>query len=479
RGLNPHDQQDRLLLGRETYLTYVRTINAAIHAIKPGLRIFHNSGHITRGDREIAGLNTHLELESLPTGGWGYDHFPMSARYVQGMGMEFLGMTGKFHTTWGEFGGYKHPNALRYEVALSLANGAKISIGDQMHPFGQLDQATYRLIGTAYAEVEAKEPWCDNVQSVADIGVLSIEAMSGNKPDRNCAGDIGAVRVLQEGHFLYDVIDADADFSRYKVIILPDEIPVEAMLVEKLRAYQAHGGKLFVTGNSLLDAATGEFALDFGVRCAGQSALNPEYIVPRFPLDNWDSAAFVVYANANTITCTSGTVLADRQEPFFNREFEHFCSHQHAPNTKEVAGPAMVATENTVYLAIPAFRLYTEKGQNVLRDIIVHGIRSLLPAPTLQTNLPAQGIQTVMRQEHEGRTIVHLLYASPARRGQGIEVIEDLIPLREVSVTLRVDHEPQRVYLAPQGTELPFNVHEGILTTTVPEMVCHQMVVVE
>ena len=38
--------------------------------------------------------NTHLELESLPTGGWGYDHFPFSARYCQGLGVDYLGMTG-------------------------------------------------------------------------------------------------------------------------------------------------------------------------------------------------------------------------------------------------------------------------------------------------------------------------------------------------------------------------------------------------
>ncbi len=63
--------------------------------------------------------------------------------------MEFLGMTGKFHTTWGEFGGYKHPNALRYEAGLSIANGAKCSIGDQLHPEGLMDKATYELIGAA------------------------------------------------------------------------------------------------------------------------------------------------------------------------------------------------------------------------------------------------------------------------------------------------------------------------------------------
>ena len=35
---------------------------------------------------------SHLELESLPTGGWGYDHFPLSAKYVAGLGLDYLGM---------------------------------------------------------------------------------------------------------------------------------------------------------------------------------------------------------------------------------------------------------------------------------------------------------------------------------------------------------------------------------------------------
>ena len=42
-------------------------------------------------------------------------------------------MTGN-HTTRGEFGGYKHRNALRYECAAMLAFGAKCSVGDQLIP---------------------------------------------------------------------------------------------------------------------------------------------------------------------------------------------------------------------------------------------------------------------------------------------------------------------------------------------------------
>lgn len=67
--------------------------------------------------------NTHLELESLPSRGWGYDHFPTTVRFARLLGKEILGMTGKLHTYWGDF------------------------LGDQLHPIGNLSKASYDLIG--------------------------------------------------------------------------------------------------------------------------------------------------------------------------------------------------------------------------------------------------------------------------------------------------------------------------------------------
>ena len=141
----------------DLYKKYYETTNNAAKAIKPDIKVFHNGGHIPAGRRDIAYANTHLELESLPTGGWGYDHFPKSAKYSQHLGLNYLGMTGKFHFSWGEFGGYKHPNALIYETALSIAMGAKCSIGDQLSPDGKMDMRTYEIIGQAYSEVAKKE----------------------------------------------------------------------------------------------------------------------------------------------------------------------------------------------------------------------------------------------------------------------------------------------------------------------------------
>ena len=84
-----------------------------------------------------------------------------------------------------------------------------------------------------------------------------------------------------------------------------------------------------------------------------------------------------------------------------------------------------------------------------------------------------------MDQEGENRLVNHLLYASPVRRGNGIEVIEDIVPLYDVHVTIRMEREPVRLYLAPEMEELPFVYENGALSYTLPQLSCHAMAVIE
>src|SRR5690606_17708274 len=143
---------------------------------------------------------SHLELESLPTGGWGYDHFPLTVRYARNLGLEYLGMTGKFQKSWADFGGFKPQVALEYDCFVALAHGARCSIGDQLHPSGVLDDATYDLIEPVYKSVAAKEPWCVDARPVAEIAIVTPEAI-GREDSRVDTSARGAMRLLQEAHY--------------------------------------------------------------------------------------------------------------------------------------------------------------------------------------------------------------------------------------------------------------------------------------
>lgn len=476
------DPRDPALItaqNREVYLTYTRRIRAAIDTHKPGLPVFHNGGHIQRGDRELAHENSHLELESLPTGGWGYDHFPLSAGYARTVGMPFLGMTGKFHLSWGEFGGYKHPNALRYEACAAIAQGARVSIGDQLHPDGRMEPATYGIIGAGYAEVAAKESWCVDATSTAEVALLSQEAVGGysaaSQTAHGNACDEGAVRILCEGKVWFDVVDLAADWSRYRLLVLPDHIRCDAALAARLRAYVAGGGKVVATGDSGLAADRDEAVLDLGARAGAPGTLDPSYLAPRFPTV-WASTAFVVYGPMRDLLPT-GEILADREDAYFNRDLVHFCSHRHTPNRRGSAGAAITRGKHGTWIAFKACEIYQQHGQQIVRDAVLHAIRSELGGLQVETSLPAAGRLTLMRQGAQARDVLHLLFATPSKRGNGVEVIEDLIPLSEVQVSVRRRSKPSKVTLEPQGTPLAFTYADGRVTCTVPRLECHQMVV--
>ena len=483
-GKDPSDETAIMELAERTYANYTKKCREAIDSVKPGLPLFHNAGHIRQGRRDLAHMNTHLELESLPTGGWGYDHFPLSSRYAQTLGMEFLGMTGKFHLTWGEFGGFKHPNALRYEAALSAANGAKCSIGDQLHPTGEMDMATYRLIGAAYKELEEKEEWLDQVTPVADVAVLSFEAYSGTfgtgQVGKNTKTDAGVVRILLEGKYLFNVIDAEADLGGYKVIILPDEERITPALKEKLDAFIAKGGKLLASGKSGLYADQNAFVYDFGVDYVGESAYNPAYIRPLFEMEGLYDAAYIMYSQGEVTTLTCGEMLAKQENPYFNRTAEHFCSHRHTPNSEEFAGPGISQGKDGIYINWQVFTEYAEKGSLILKRIVQFALDKLLGEDiTLKTNLGAQGVTTIMEQKDQNRYINHLLYAVPVKRGEGVEIIEDIAPVYDTNVTLNLPKNIKNVYLAPHKTQIPFTCEDGKISFTVKKLDCHQMVVLE
>jgi len=493
-GKDPYDPVHVQELGERTYAKYCRRMREAVDTYKPGLPLFQNSGHIRRGRRDLAQVNTHLELESLPTGGWGYDHFPISAAYSRTLGMDFLGMTGKFHTSWGEFGGFKHPLALRYEEALCVANGAKCSIGDQLHPLGCMDEATYALIGQAYAEVEAKEPWLDHVTAVCDIAVLSEDAMIAYYAksqlihhDSTTGSDTGVGRILLEGKYLFDVIDAETPLDAYKLLILPDNIRLDETLAARVQAFVARGGKVLASGVSGLARDKDEFVVDLGAQWIGQSTYKPVYFRPDFPLDALENSAYVVYEQAYDIAATQdASVLIHRENPYFNRSTFAFCSHQHTPNDPSFAIPAATLGKHGAYIASRIFTEYAQCGSITTKKMIIGILEALLAdSKTVVTDLPAQGVTTLMRQTGYGedpeatRYIHHLLYASPVKRGNGIEIIEDILPVYDVHVTLRLPEKPTRVYLAPEGEALPYTWADGQLSYTLPKLYIHAMVVVE
>ncbi|WJH32276.1 hypothetical protein N6H14_17795 [Paenibacillus sp. CC-CFT747] len=116
----------------------------------------------------------------------------------------------------------------------------------------------------------------------------------------------------------------------------------------------------------------------------------------------------------------------------------------------------MVESEQGIYIAWNVFTDYAEKGSLVLKEMVRYALDRLLAGRhTLRTSLPAQGVATVQHQKDQSRYVAHLLYASPVKRGTGIEVIEDILPVYDVEVTLRLPQRVREPIWLPSASPLP------------------------
>ena len=170
-------------------------------------------------------------------------------------------------------------------------------------------------------------------------------------------------------------------------------------------------------------------------------------------------------------------VLAETLVPYFNRTWEHFCSHRHTPSSGESGYPAVVRKGNAITFAHPVFSQYDAVAPRWCKQLVANALALLLPDPLLRHDGPSTLMATVNAQVT--RRVVHLLLYIPTRRGRELDIIEDVIPLHNVRVTLRMDGPVGAVTLVPEDKSLQFDVLDGAVSFTVPRVHGHQMIAVE
>lgn len=488
-GLDWSDPADRDAFTAKSIVNYFRRVRDAVHKHNPNMPLYFNSPHMPWEMREhYKDFYSHVELESLPTAGWGYEHFPLSARFVDTLGNPFLGMTGKFHIHWGEVGGYKVPEALLYECGAMLAHGACCSIGDHLHPTGRIDKTSMDIIRPAYKWVAEREAWAKNTRNRAQIAMLPTEAASlpsfAGRPQHRCGADEGASRILLEAKMAFDVVDTHSDLSGYKLLILPDAVVVDAALKTKVEDFVAGGGRVLLTGKSGIDPESG-FVFDVGATWEGTSENSDgDYVLPADGV----RASFVndplfMYAPAEHVRITDGTSLGDVYEPYFNRSVRRFSGHVQAASKPKPLGTTAGSSKGAyTYFSFPLFTSYFEVGEVAMLEIAERLIEQALDEDRLiTTSLPRAGRVTVRRQESENRDIVHLLYATPTLRGnfRGFDVqpIQELVEINDIGVSLEATAKVQKVAVVPNGPALEFEQGEdGRVAFTVPSILGHQMI---
>lgn len=459
-------------LALKEHMRQVRDLVARLH---PDATVYFNSAtHVSDKaifTERLFELNTQQELEDLPTTWGGYDKLPLEAKYHLGRGSRVVAMSGKFHKSWGEFGGFKHPDAIRYEAAAMIANGASCNFGDQLHPSGEMDVETYRSIGEAYRYVEQIEDYGPGGVPFSRLGLwLTLDT----------SADLGLVNMLLEIHA--DFVPADeTTLPRLSTLIIPSQPCLSETQAAAIAAWVRQGGRLLVLASGGLDRGKTRFLLDVGADYLGVPEFTFDYTVVKTNFGpDVVSTPFLNYQSGLRTKPTTGQPLAMIREPYFNRTYGKYSSHANTPyKLEDSVYPAVLRNGNVIFFAHSLDRLYYASAVRQHRELFRHALNLLDPAPVLKVNgLPSSGRVSLLHQADKRRYVAHLLYSPALQRGD-VKVIEDFPPIPGVSLDVRVPERIGKVRTIPAGEALAFRQDASVVRIAVPTFTMHTGIVLE
>jgi hypothetical protein len=476
QGNDPFDTAAQRRHKQALLVDFMREAHHQAQEIRPGCQVDHNNQ--TRfGLAERIPYMTNVDIEALPTGGWGYYYFPAHVRYSRNFGKTVYGMTGRFHRSWADFGGLKRPEQLETELAWIVAQGALCDIGDQAPPNGRLDPAVYETIGGAFRRIKALEPYLQAAAPVTEAAIvvsgLPLDELATRGEGSNDHGSYpecvyGFTKLLSELHIQFDIVEPHVELSRYRLLILPENLQVDDDLATQLDVYLEQGGSVFASGESILQQSTGHSWLtSLPIESMGYSPYQPAFLTWKDSSlgslwNNLPSYEYALYDGALQIRSSDpGIVHARLGEPLFQRSPEHYTSHSQTPFDHDSEYAAVLVKGSLAVTAFPIGSSYFRHGYWIYREVFDRLVRQILPHRLITTNAPTSADVTVTRQEntddHPTRWLVHIVNFSSSRRSpHHLEYYEDAVPLHDVGITLSIRDNVTKVYQVTN--QLPLEV---------------------
>lgn len=457
-----------------------RALRSAAAIEESGRLVFFNGSTVVHGNdhhaRDFSGglssFNTHQELEHMPTTWGGYDRLPLRARYYHSLGFDLVAMSGRFHTDWGEFGGYKSRRALEYEARSMIASGARCSFGDQLHPCGRLDQQTYSLLGDTYRAVGGLWEYVDGARPDSRLAVC----LSSREDD-----DQGLAKAMLEAHREFVVVaPGDLDPVLHQAVVLAG--PLAESVDEELTRFATGGGRILALGDAVQGRSAETLAEVFGI--VGMRPRDADGDYTSFASGEFASLGVGKVYNYEPglrfDLTADAEPLASIHDALFDRTYRRFFSHQNAPPRRRPSPyPAVHRQGEHLVAAHPLGRLYLHHGAEAHRSLLWALLYSLDRRPIIEVSgLPPGGRISVLHQPRRRRTIVHILYAPPTQRGRAA-VIDDVVAIPGVSAKLRLGREVTGVHDAMTGSEIPWvRLDDGAVSFDLAPVEMHAAVLI-
>lgn len=208
------------------------------------------------------------------------------------------------------------------------------------------------------------------------IAIIDSElSPSGHRKDaRRPEAVWGATTMLRESDLPHEVVSWDADFSPYKVLVLPDNVLFTDYYQEKIETYLQRGGSLLASFRSGLSTDGSRFVLpSLGIELVGKARFSPDFIaVDRSVLGaGMASSELVMYLRGMEVFPMHATVLAPTL----------------APLPRADSYPAVTQSGQVIYFMHPIFTQYHRTAPRWCRQLVLNALDRLVPGIAIPKTL--------------------------------------------------------------------------------------------
>ena len=309
------------------------------------------------------------------------------------------------------------------------------NIGDHIHPSGIYYIGIKDRVKKIYDTLKQYDPWYRDAVNPVDFAIY-LPNPYGSSSTKS------AVRMFCELKMQFDCVDAEADWSKYKVIVLPDDILLTRKLQQKVEDHLRSGGKILATGESGLDPAKAEFCFEkeWGVKFKKDKTFCPAYFTMT---DDWQKIipALPQAVNSDCMetaalpdTVVAGKIIA----PYYDRKWDGVYSYFYTPPEKVTTLPFVTFTEQVAYCSGKLFDGYNTAASVELRNVCKAMMDHLLADPLLKVESGFPSFARAIVSDQADRRMVHLLNYLPEKRGEML-IVEDAFETCNIKLDLRLD----------------------------------------
>ena len=450
---------------REAFRKYLRYYLDAVHKACPEMQIASNWAFSSFMPEPVSAPVDFISGDYTPINSVNMARYESRCMSNQGVPWDLL--------AWGFLGTYggslknadnntKTGIQLCLEATNAIALGGAFSVYFTQNRNGSLKQWEMGPMAEVAKFCRDREAFCFKSKEVPQVAVLSNGYDFYKRSNRLLTANpdvakslMGALFMLLDAQYCVDITLESGEFEKYPVVFVPNNIYFDAETANRLRAYVKKGGKLVLGGVESVKAFEDMVEAGF---CRG--------ILPQ-------ERKFIQH---NGVSIVSDSKWREALPKPGAIKIGHINAINDLLNSPYPAATVNKYGDGLVCaLHINILENYVDINKSTVRDFISNIMDELFPDKLVR--IEGTHYVDVVAREKDGKLYIHLI--NMARRDVVPMIYDEIVPLRDIGVRVKLDRKPSSVTVQPSGITPDWSYSDGELCLTVLKLEVHEIISIE